>query len=481
MSLTGALMNAFSGLRANSRAATIVSTNISNATTEGYGRRDLALTAGVVGTYGGVRVDGVLRHVDPAVLADRRVSDAGLGQSTDLLTYASRVEAAVGLLGDLGSLPQMVTAFENTLVSAAANPASTQRLEAVSYAADAVAQKLNGLSEDLQLARLEADGSIARHVDLLNENLQRVDALNDDIVAASTTGSDVSSLLDERQRLIDGIADLVPLRVVQRDLGAVSLFSTGGAMLLDGGAPAQIGFAATNAVTADMTHDAGDLSGLSLNGIAINSGANGMFAGGRIAAMFAIRDDLAVRDQASLDAIARDLAERLGPGGPDATLVAGDPGLFTDGGLAFDPVNEIGFAGRISLNALAQGTGVWRIRDGLGAAVPGNVGDASLVTAIADALTTPSVPSSANLPPVARSFANQVADFSSGVAGARLREENTSAYLAAQNTALRERELTTGVDTDQELQRLMQIEQHYAANAQVMSVVDDLMERLLAI
>jgi flagellar hook-associated protein 1 len=37
------------------------------------------------------------------------------------------------------------------------------------------------------------------------------------------------------------------------------------------------------------------------------------------------------------------------------------------------------------------------------------------------------------------------------------------------------------VDTDAELQDLMLIEQHYAANARVMTVVDELMQRLLNI
>ena len=40
-------------------------------------------------------------------------------------------------------------------------------------------------------------------------------------------------------------------------------------------------------------------------------------------------------------------------------------------------------------------------------------------------------------------------------------------------------EAEQGVDTDQELQRLIQIEQTYAANARLISVVDELMETLL--
>lgn len=305
MSLNGALMNAFSGLRANSRAATIVSTNISNATTEGYASRELALTAGVVGSHGGVRVDGVIRHLDPAIVSDRRVSDARLGHSDALLTFAKGVEELTGASGDPGSLTTLVASFENALVTAAANPAAVQRLETVAYTADALARKLNELSSNLQATRLAADGKISDQVQRLNDVLKRVDRLNDDIISASTTNTDVSSLLDERQRLIDGIADIVPLRVVPRDLGAVSIFTTGGAMLLDGGAPAEIGFSPVNAIASEMTIAAGDLSGLTVNGIEINSGLNGMLSGGTLSAQFAIRDFEAPAQQARLDALAR--------------------------------------------------------------------------------------------------------------------------------------------------------------------------------
>jgi flagellar hook-associated protein 1 FlgK len=44
--------------------------------------------------------------------------------------------------------------------------------------------------------------------------------------------------------------------------------------------------------------------------------------------------------------------------------------------------------------------------------------------------------------------------------------------------AAEERYLSDSVDTDTELQDLIKIEQNYAANAQVIRVVDDLMQLL---
>ena len=63
MSLTGSLNSALSGLNAAARAAELISSNVANAMTEGYARRELQTSARVVGQSGqGVKVDGVLRQ-----------------------------------------------------------------------------------------------------------------------------------------------------------------------------------------------------------------------------------------------------------------------------------------------------------------------------------------------------------------------------------------------------------------------------------
>ncbi|KUF09590.1 flagellar hook-associated protein FlgK [Pseudoponticoccus marisrubri] len=482
MSLTGALYNAFSGLRANGLAAGLVSTNIANAATESYGRRELGLTPGAQGTHGGVRVTGTIRHEDAILQGDRRRSDARLGAARDAFDFVQRLETQLGTSGTPGSLGARVNAFENTLLTAASNPASTQRLEAVASAARDLATKLNDLSAEVQDARQTADRTIASQVETLNDTMQRLDRINTDIVRAGTTNTDVTSLLDERQRLLDTVSEIVPLRVVTRESGEIAVFAAAGAVLLDG-RPMEVGFTPSTAIGPGATLANAALSGLTLNGVGVDSTPNGMFAGGSLAAQFEIRDGTAVAMQARLDAVARDLAERLGPAGPDTTLAGGDPGLFTDQGLAFDAINETGFAGRIALNALvAPGSGgTWRLRDGLGAATQAEVGNAALLQGLSAALEAAVPPGSSTLAPVARSFADQMSDFSSAISGQRVRAEGALTYATTQNTALKELELSEGVDTDQELQKLMQIEQLYTANAKVMSVVDDLFDRLISI
>lgn len=476
MSLSSALSFAFSGLRANSRAAGLVSTNIANATTESYGKRELVLGAGF---NGGVRIGGVARLVDPALVTDRRQSDAQLAYAQDMFTFVRSMEDTMGLSGESGSFVGRVEAFENSLLTAASNPASTQRLEMVATTANDLANTLNTLSTKVQTLRSEADRKIGAQVELLNQTLTRLDEINRDVVRGNIAGSDMTSMLDERDQLLDKIADIIPLRVTEGDYGDVTVYSKGGAILLDS-KPAQFEFTPAITVRAGDTLAGGQLSGLTINGLSVNPS---MYAGGSLEAQFDIRDGEGVARQAELDAIARDLIERLGPGGPDATLGATDPGLFTDAGIAFDPLAEEGLAGRIQLNSLvAPGSGgSWRLRDGLGAATQGEVGDARLIQGISQALSAAVVPSSGTLAPIARSFVNHASEFASTLSGTRVRAENAQTYQTSRNTALKEAELAKGVDTDLELQRLMQIEQLYTANAKVMSTVDDLLERLMNI
>jgi flagellar hook-associated protein 1 FlgK len=61
-----------------------------------------------------------------------------------------------------------------------------------------------------------------------------------------------------------------------------------------------------------------------------------------------------------------------------------------------------------------------------------------------------------------------------------IRFEAQSVSASARSTVLRDTELAkTGVDTDAELQKLLVIEQAYAANARVIQTVGEMVDQLL--
>ncbi|MEL7081327.1 MAG: flagellar hook-associated protein FlgK [Pseudomonadota bacterium] len=481
MTISSAINGALSGLKAASRATQVVSSNLANATTPGYGVRELAQSAS---RLGGVTVDGVVRNSDPQLLSDRRAAQAEYGNKSTLNTFLNRMETSFGTPDEAGSLSAMIADFEGALITASSRPEATERLSTTADAARDLANGLNNASRDIQTARSQADREIGMQVDQLNASLEQVRSLNVKIASFTVNGQDTSALIDQRQNAIDEINEIVPLQILPRDVGGVALYSKGGALLLDGKA-ATLEFESVQQVSPYMTIEGGALSGLSINGVSVDVSVDrSPLRGGTLAAQFEIRDSLGVEAQKQLDAVARDLIERFQDPAVDPTLAPGDPGLFTDLGNAFDPLDEAGIASRISLNALAdphQGGETWRLRDGLGAAAPGDEGDARILQAFGDALNTQRSPSSGDFGPGSFSFSELNATMNSLLTSKRLNSDKKLSFASTQLNELREREAELGVDSDAEIQRLVLIENAYAANARVIEAANEMLGQLLSI
>ena len=142
MSIANALNNAISGLTAAARGTEVVSSNLANALTPGYGRRELDLSPRILsGNGGGVHIDGVSRIVSSSVLSEFRVASSGLGRSTVSHGFYKSLESSIGLPQDSGSLSALMTGLETALVSAASRPDSDVRLRGVFDAANQLVQK----------------------------------------------------------------------------------------------------------------------------------------------------------------------------------------------------------------------------------------------------------------------------------------------------------------------------------------------------
>lgn len=484
MGLSTTLINAISGLNAAARGADVVSSNVANARTPGFARRELNLSAMTLGNTGaGVKIDGVSRSLNQFLLNDRRIADADAGNAGLRADFLASAEGMVGRPGTPGALSDRLSALSSALLQAASRPDSQARLQSVATAANSLTQKFAEVTKSLQNARMDADAKIDTLTKEMNTSLGQIDRLNADILTERSSGRDATALMDQRQRLVDRVAEIVPIREVARPHDQISLFTTGGTILLEGN-PATIGFAPVGIVTADMTLASGALHGLTINGQPALSTDAGALGGGLLGAQLAIRDDLAPGIQTQIDALARDLIERFQAPGPDPTLAPGQPGLFTDAGTSFNPLTESGLAGRLRLNALvdpAQGGALWRLRDGLGAAAAGNVGNATLLSALNDMLEAARVPASGGFIGAARSTAGLAADVLSQIASDRLTGEGRVSFSTARQSTLTDLQLKDGVDTDTELQNLITIEHSYSANARVIKVVDELMQQLIGL
>jgi flagellar hook-associated protein 1 len=484
MSIGAALSNAYSGLVASSRMAELISSNVANALNENYSRRRVELSADMVGGQGaGVRVSGTVRTEVAAATAARRDAASEAGNRATLSSGLQRLQTGLGLPGDANSLPDLVSSFETSLTNAAETPESNANLANALAGALALAARIQTISASNQAIRVDAEADIARQVDFLNSAFLQINQLNQDIRRQAAIGGDTSALADQRKMLIDAVAEIIPVKTVMREGDQIAVFSAGGAQLVDGNA-SELGFSEAGVITSDMNLGAGTLSGLTLNGRSVDIGQGaGILDGGALAANFALRDLIVPEADRKLDAFAEDLIRRFESPAADATLASGSAGLFTDQGQPLDPADTEGLAGRIAVNALAdpdQGGAIWRLRTGLYAAAPGDTGDGITLATLRDALQAASLlPSNSGLAGE-WDLPGHASEMVSTLESDAFRAEEQATFLTARAAVFKEQELAAiGVNTDKELQDLLLVEQAYAANARVISVIDGLLKTLM--
>ena len=485
MSISTSLQNAFSGLRAASRSVETISNNLANALTEGYARREIELSSLTLDGHGrGVRVAGVERAVDRVATESRRMGGAASGVANLQLNTAERISRAFGDPSEPGSLAQKLTAFETAVVAAANDPASQTSLDLSVLRANQLTADMNTVSASLSEIRQDTEARIASEVDTLNTSLESLHEINIEIRKRVNGGGEINSLIDQRELLIDRVSEIVPVMVVEREYQQVALFTPEGGTLLDGSvAPGKFSFTATPFIDHSMSLGA-PLSGLNVNGTQVPiGGGTGLYEGGTLAALFELRDVDVPAYNSKLDGLARDLIERFQDPTVDTTLLVGDPGLFTDAGAVFATANEVGIAGRISVNALAdpdQGGASWRMRDGLNSAVPGLTGQNTILRAMEAAMVAQRAPGAGLGLTASMSASGYFGTVTAGVAQNLGTREEVAEFAETRFAVLREAESgRTGIDSDEQLQRLMDVERMYQANARVMQAVDDMLDELM--
>ncbi|CTQ49698.1 FlgK family flagellar hook-associated protein [Jannaschia donghaensis] len=481
MSLSSSLNVAVAGLDLSARRAETVAQNVANSDRAGYARRELEVGGPSVGSPGST--SSVSRDVDPRLTAFRRESQSRQAGDEVTSSFFGRIDAAIGDPDKTGSLQDRLARLDAAFVAGAAEPQSQVRLQEIAEAAVDLSTLLNDLDDGVTEARQNADQDIGKAVTQLNSDLADVARLNTDIRRQSLGGHNTADLMDQRTVLIDRVSLQIPLRELPRDDGSIALVSSGGVMLLDG-RPAELGFSSRAPLTPEMSFPT-QLSGLTVNGraVAVSGGSSGI-PGGGLAALFDLRDITAPDATARLDSLAADLIDRFEDPAVDPTRAAAAPGLFTESGGILAATPDAGLAGRIGVNTLvlpSAGGDVWRLRDGLGAAVLGAGGEAGLLLRYGTAMADRAPPALAGLPDNSTDIVGHAAALKSMFSADRLKNEDRLAFSAAEAQGLVDRRDGGAVDVDDEMRRLIEIEQAYAANARIIQAVSDMMNRLTEI
>lgn len=221
-----------SGLSAYRRSLEVTGNNIVNANTEGYARRDVQLqgvgeaasspTTLKTGSGSGVAIDVIRRATDVFVQSEKRVTQSASSAATALADRLDRLEKAMfSGDGNLGSLSQ--TLFSR-LQDFATTPSSIAVRTTVIQAANDLADGFNVQANRLN-AEAEAVVSDAQsELDHLNALTKQLVALNKQIDSIGGDQGKANDLLDQRDKLVDGIVKIIGVTVESRPSGAVNLY-----------------------------------------------------------------------------------------------------------------------------------------------------------------------------------------------------------------------------------------------------------------
>lgn len=213
-----------SGVRAYQTALTVVGSNISNASTTGYVRRDVQLSESLVSSAGGVAnltrsggggvdVGAVTRAWDQFKAADVRTASSDVASSDTSVTYLTRIQGALSSGGTSAAL----TTFFDSAQALAADPTSIADRTQLLSDAGSVAQAFQGTAASLADVKGDILTDAQTSVDTLNGLSANLAQLNSAIASAKGGTTQQAALFDQRDQFIDQIGSLAAVSV---DYGA---------------------------------------------------------------------------------------------------------------------------------------------------------------------------------------------------------------------------------------------------------------------
>lgn len=473
MTLFNALSSARSGLFATQSAIDVASRNIANASVEGYTRKVQELSTRVVdGRAGAVKVEEVTRNVNEQLQRDVREQSSVVEELTVIEDFLARFELEFGRPEDSSSISAKITDLKKAFQSLATNPDQSTAQNDVIRAAQDVALALNGLSDSVQELRAEADQRISDSVDIVNDALRNIESLNGEIGARKTLGQSTADLEDQRDVWVQKLSEQMDIRTFERPDGRIAVLTGDSQFLLD-----------QTAVSITFTPSTVVAPGSAVNDVLLDNGfmapfaITSSFSDGTLSGLVQLRDTILPLAQDQLDSLAFELAQQFDAITVGATTA--DLDLFTDAADAI-PGASAGFSAVIQVRSDLAGAD---LRDGIGGTFAASgASDSSLPLAIINMFDTKQAyvavtglnTTSSTLEEFAGEFisyqANQAADYQS-----QFNFQNQVRSLLEER--LRDE---SGVNLDEELANLIQLESAFAASARVLSAVQQALDELLA-
>lgn len=228
MSLTSSLLIGRSALNASQAAIQVTGNNMANAATPGYHRQRAELgpvrgqRVGLGFAGAGVEITRITRAIDPALTARFRGAIAHENAAAVERTVLNSIESLMNeLTGD--DLSSQMSRFFNAWSELANNPGSSVTRAAVVEEGANLAGFVNGLRSDLLAQRRQVEQQISFNVDRANTLLNQIAGLNMAVVNAEQGNATEGNLRDQRDMLLNELAGMLDVTVIERESGAVDV------------------------------------------------------------------------------------------------------------------------------------------------------------------------------------------------------------------------------------------------------------------
>jgi flagellar hook-associated protein 1 len=235
-------------MAANYAALQTTGHNIANASVEGYSRQqvELATAAGQftgAGFFGkGVDVQTVSRTHNVYLAREAATARSLASMDAARLQALKQVEN-VFRPGEQG-VGYAAGQFLNSMVDLASRPSDNATRQVVLARASDVADRFAAAGAQLDAVQTGVTEDLRSAVATVNELARGIAGTNQKIAALAGLGQPANDLLDERDRLIGRLSDLVQITTVTAEDGSLGVFIGGGQRLVLGNQPSTLSLVA---------------------------------------------------------------------------------------------------------------------------------------------------------------------------------------------------------------------------------------------
>ena len=453
----GTLNTAYTGLWTHARRLDVIGENIANASTPGYRRRRVDLSAiegpNSIGVFSGadrvgrgVEINSIDRVIDPILERHARTEAGRAAQLNVTAAALSDLEARWNAFND-GGLNQALLDFGAAFDNLVNNPEIAANRGLALQAGETLAAEVRQAAGDGRDVALDLVDRATALVDRANALSDGIAALADRIKSAKAAGADSSSLEDERDRLIDELVNITNASVVYDDLGGVRVTVDGYPLVADNRA---------SQLVVSTQPDATLPAGLDRLVVSAADGRELNLSGGDLAGTQQAANVLIPEQLRALDTFATDLAAAV-----NAVHTAGQGSDGVSGRNLFDAsAGALGFV--VSADVAGNADRIAVAAAGVGGY---DTTTAEQMAALIDAPTGPTV--------AWRDITTNLAGLTAGT------QVRAGAAADAANSADQQRIAASGVSLDEEMTELIAAQRAYEASARVISTVDSMLDTLI--